>query len=215
MSNVQIISRSTSHDTVSEGAVRSQIGTPDGVAYSADYILSKTLEGRVFHANVGDLTTPVTFRVAADADQPESVIDVPTGTLIVPINIQVHLEDSAGTNNEIIALANPALVGAGTSTVGTILSARVGSNRTSACKHYFTYSGNGTAPSGYVQFWHTGVAFADVATDPTRVYEWSITKDAPVAIVGPGSLVLHIDGTGTAPAGFHHIAWMEFDANTF
>jgi len=206
---LQVVGRSLERDSTGQGVVRSLIGTPDGSLFTADYVLSKALEGRIFHAILGGFSTPTTFRVAIDEDQPEMVIDVPTGTTIIPISIQAHLEASAGTITEIVALANPALVG-GTATTGTLLSSRLGSGRTSSCVYRYTYSGNGTAPASYIEFWHAGVAFADAVTEPTRMYAWDYRNAAPVVIVGPGALVVHIGATGTAPTGYAQLAFMEF-----
>jgi hypothetical protein len=185
-----------------------QTGTRDGAAYSCEYILGKAIEGKLFTAQLGTLTTPVTFRVAADADQPEMTIDVPLGTTIIPVSMRVHLEDSAGTDNEIVVQANPALCGAGTSTAGTVLAHRLNSGLTSACIYRYTYSGNCTLPANVVEFWRDGNAFADSIGG--RMYEWNLQSGAPVVLVGPASIVVYIDGTGTAPAGYAKVTWMEF-----
>jgi len=209
---INIVGRSSERESVSQGVVRSLVGTPDGALHTADYVLGKALEGRLFHAAVGSLTTPTTFRVGADADQPEAVIDVPTGTTIVPVSIQAYLEDAAGTDNEIVAQANPAVVGAGTSTTGTIYSARLNSGESSRCTFRYTYSGNGTAPSSYIEFYRDGNAFANEADTRGLKFAWSIQQAAPVVLVGPAALVIYIDGTGTAPAGYLQLAFMEFSS---
>jgi hypothetical protein len=213
MSASELIARTINKDPVGNGTPRTVLGTRDGALYTCEYILNKAMEAKIFTAQLGTLTTPVTFRVGADADQPEMVIDVPAGVVIVPVHIEVHLEDAAGTDTEVIAQANPALCGAGTSTLGALLSTRIGSGVSSACTFRYTYSGNCTLPANTVEIMHTGYAFADATTNPRPVFIWDVRHNTPVVIQGPGSLVIYIDGTGTAPAGYAKASFMEFTAD--
>ena len=52
-------------------------------------------EGRVFVANMGSVTTPITFLVTA-ANRPDAWIRVPSGTTIIPISVHVTLEARLG-----------------------------------------------------------------------------------------------------------------------
>src|SRR3990167_272551 len=73
--------------------------------------------GNVFIANLGLGTTPLDMvKTTYDADQPQFVIDVPLGTTVIPLRLEVVNETEAGTLNEVIWGAANALVGAGTST---------------------------------------------------------------------------------------------------
>lgn len=209
MADMNILGVTTGRAVVGNNVRVPQAGTRDGIAYGMDWIISKALEGKLFTAQVGSLTTPTTFRAAIDLDQPELVIDVPSGTTIIPVHVAVYLEDAAGTDNEILAAANPALCGAGTSTAGTILAKRLNGSFASACKFYYTYSGNCTAPANYDEFFRDGNAFVQAAAVKNK-FEWTPALSPPPVIVGPGSLVLWIDGTTTAPAGYAKVSWVEF-----
>ncbi len=213
MGALEFMARTFGKEVVARGSLKTAAGTPDGALYTCEYILNKAMEGKVFIAQLGLATTPVTFRVGYDADQPEMAIDVPSGVAIIPVHIQVNLEDSAGTDNEIVAEASPALTGAGTSTTGSLLCSRLNSGYASACTFRYTYSGNGVAPASYVEFWRAGYAFADATTDPVKAFAWSAYQAPAPVLVGPASLLLHISGTTTAPAGFAKIHFVEFSAN--
>jgi hypothetical protein len=207
---MEFIARTFGKEVAARGTLKTLAGTQDGAAYVCDYVLNKAMEGRLFIAQLGTATTPVSGRIGYDADQPEMVIDVPTGVTIIPVSIQVALEDSAGTDNEIVAEASPAVTGAGTSNTGTSYCMRLNSGYSSSCVYRYTYSGNGTAPASYVEFWRDGYAFADTTVGPIKTFAWSAyTSPAPV-LVGPASLLLHITGTTTAPAGFAKVVWAEF-----
>jgi hypothetical protein len=211
MSDSNILGVTTGRAVVGNNQRVGQAGLRDGTAYGMDWVTSKAIEGKLFTAQVGSFVTHTDFRATADLDQPESVIDVPLGTTIIPVHIRVFLEDCAGTDNSIIAAANPALCGAGTSTAGTIIAKRLNGSFASACKFYYTYSADCVDPANYDEFWRAGHPIAKTTDAAMYLYEWT-SASAPVpVIVGPASLVLWIgSGAGGAPAGFSKISWAEF-----
>lgn len=190
-------------------------GRGEGIVLPAHF--NAVSEGRVFVAQIGSATTPVSFaKTAYDADQPQFVVDVPAGTTIVPITLSVVLEDQAGTDNEVIWSTSDVLIGAGTSTAVTPVNARLaanGNNPTTACSVYSLYTGNGTAPSGGYEFARFTDPFAQAATstDSKRMFWRASEQGWSPQIEGVGALVCHIDGTTTAPAGYLIAVWWEFD----
>lgn len=183
----------------------------DGSMSIVDLATVMAVEGYCYTANIGTLTTPIAGHVGIDDDQPEAVVDVPTGKTIIPVYISVYLEDSAGTDNEIVYATSRANVGAGTSTAGTALNMATDNPNNSSCSVYRSYTGNGVATSSKVEFYRGGYPFADATTDPQKRFEWSLKTHAnsPV-IVGLSALVLYWAATTTAPSGFATITWMEF-----
>jgi hypothetical protein len=175
----------------------------DGTISMADFFLISTIEGAMAHFDVGTATTPITFKTGFTAAQPELVVDVDDGYTIIPACLQVQLEDSAGTDNEIVAQASKGTkIGAGASTAITGRNANTGDSLPTGVSCYSAYSGNGTAPTTPAEFWRWGSAFADANTLPPRTVAWFAKDFAPVVIKGPGALALYIGGTTTAPAGF-------------
>lgn len=201
--------QTTSAQRVSNGQQRIAEGTKDGAAYGADYWLKLALEGRLFLASVGTATTPITFKVGFTAAQPELAIDVPTATAIIPLYILVQLETSAGTINEVVVQSSEAAVGAGTSTVITPRATRTDNQVATGCTVYSAYSGAGATPTNTREFYRSGYAFADTTVGPLKVFEWNARSGAPQVIVGPGSLVVYVGGTSTAPTGFIKCVWAE------
>ncbi len=211
MADIRAIARTTGKGYNANGQLTDLTSTRDGALYTADYILNKAMEGRLFTVQLGVQSTPVTFRVALDADQPEMVVDVPSGVTIIPVSIDVVLEDAGGTDNEVVALANPALCGAATSTAGVILNNRLNSGLASACRYSYTYAGDCTAPANFVEFFRFNHAFVDEGDIIVgNAIQWRASEAAPVVLVGPASLVIYIDGTGTAPAGYAKASFIEF-----
>lgn len=189
------------------------VATPRGSGLVLPEYFAAVAEGRVFVANRGTASTPISFaKTAYDADQPQLVIDVPAGTAIMPLYLEIVLEDAAGTDTEMIWSVSDGLLGSGTSTAVTPANARTqssGSQPGSACSVYRDYTGNSTAPSNGFEFARFLDAFAQEA-DARNRFLWSANKEgwAPL-IQGTGSLVLHVAAATTAPAGYVTAVWWE------
>ena len=86
-------------DTFSADDAFSKVqGTRDGAPFSADWVLARCLEGRVFVANAGTVTTPVEFGAGViDEDEYDLHISVPSGTTIGILSVEVVAE-VVGTN---------------------------------------------------------------------------------------------------------------------
>jgi len=73
-------------------------GTRDGAIWTADWVLARCAEGRVFCANAGTVTTPVAFGAGViDEDEYDLHIAVPSGTTIGILSVVAVLE-VVGTN---------------------------------------------------------------------------------------------------------------------
>lgn len=217
MSDIRLVRRGASGSVQRVGS-DSYVGASafaDGALVTGDWIMALALEGRVFTASVGTITTPITFG-AYDAGQPEFALAVPSGTLVIPLSIQVHLEDSAGTDNEVLFITSTVTATAGTSTAVTPVNHLNGSSVGTQCTAYSAFSGNGTDPTtGTVnEFWRWGNAFADANTQPARVVGWNWRDYAPVAINGVGSLVGYVSATTTQAAGFLKVTWAELPSTS-
>ena len=202
-------------------------GSPHGLGVEAalntrqelrvpNYSMQLSMDGRVFIANVGTATTPIDLaKTAYDADQPQVVVDVPSGKTIVPLYLGVYLEDSAGTDTEIIWGISDCLVGAGTSTAVTPVNMRTDNAYTTSCTVRSLYTANGTDVTGssykFAEFYRSGTPFADEADHLALQFEWSAQTHVAPVIVGEGSLVMWADGTTTAPAGYVTVIWWEAD----
>ncbi|MFA6046963.1 MAG: hypothetical protein WC718_18415 [Phycisphaerales bacterium] len=213
--SLTIQGQTTSKGRFGNGAIVPVTGTRDGAIYVADYVQALALEGRLFTTEIGTLTTPTTFRIGVTTLQPELVIDVPSGSAIVPVEISVHLETLAGTITEIVAVTSTALRGAGTSTAGAALSTRTDRPVASGCSVYYTYSGNAVAVAGDIEFWRWGFPWVTATAEGNAIMkaEWHLNRNTPQVIVGPGSVSLYIGATTTAPTGYVFASWLELPSS--
>lgn len=170
--------------------------------------------GKVFTVNFGTDTTVLTFKVGYDEDQPQAVIRVPANLIVVPLFVNVVLEDSAGTDNEIILGVAQNDIGNGTSTDETKVQNLRGDNPApSKCTFRELYTANSSALTRKIELMRRTYPFADATTDPFKEFNWSyLTHPAPMVggTSDGGSLILWIAGTTTAPAGFATVTFAEF-----
>ncbi len=203
---LRILGQTTSKSRVGNGAHVAVQGLRDGTIPVVDWVAACAIEGKLFQANHGTITTPIAF-IAYDADRPDFALDVPSGSAAFLAKIQVYLEDSAGTDTEIIATTSNNLCGAATSTAITPVSTRRNSGVTSSCSAYGTYTANATLPTSTLEFWRQGNPFAD--TVGGRMYEWKYSDGNPQLLIGTAGLQIHVSATTTQAAGFIKVCWVE------
>ena len=194
-------------------------GTRDGSMITADWLTAMALEGRCFGCNTGVDTSPDTFTAAYDAAKPDILVTAPSGTTIIPVFIQVNMEDT-GTAAvvDIVAVASSVYDNAVTSDVLTIYNMRMDAPYSSLCTAHAVCSAGGTTPltGNYVEFWRGAGGIAADAwgnnVTPTSEFitrtAWNI-KDSlvPPVIVGEGSL--NIYAGAQAGIGFITAIWVE------
>ena len=207
MADLRVYGQTTSKARVGNGQWVNVSGTRDGAIYTCDYIAGLAMEGKVFQAIHGTVTTPIAF-VEYDADRPDFDLDVPTGVAALLTRIDVYIEAAAGTINEIIATTSNNLAGAATSTALTPVSTRRNSGITSSCAAYGTYTANCTLPTSTLEFWRAGHP-AVMAAGVPALHTWKYTDGNPQVLVGPSALQLHISATTTQAHGFIKVTWAE------
>ncbi len=195
-------------------------GTRDGAMISADWLTAMALEGRCFGVNSGTDTQAVTHNPVYAATEPDMLITVPSNTTIIPVMIQVNLEDtSTAAVLDIMAVATSVYDATTTDTDLTIYNMRMDAPNTSLCQAVATVTSTSAATplsGNYIEFWRGAAGFAEDAfggnATPTNELvtrtAWNI-KDSlvPPVIVGQGALYIYI--SGTKGIGFITAIWVE------
>ncbi len=217
MSELEILAQQQNVARKSDGQWLPPRGTRDGAMFTADWLTALTLEGRVFGMNgasggIGYGSSPITFEGVYAATSVDIGLDVPDGTVVIPISIEVNLQTTGGSLFEVFALASRTLQATSGATAGTIVPFRTDAPVATNCTGYIT-DGDVTATdpntTGSYEFWRSGYpSDPDVALNPNPRYSWSAINDGvgPV-IVGPGSLALYV--SGTSGVGFATVIWAE------
>ena len=198
------VTRATA-DGVGTKAMR---GLRDGSLSMADFLEVMIMEGRGYVANMGSVTTPLTF-LATAANRPDAWLRVPSGTAILPLAVETILESAAGTATEIDIRMAQNDIGNGTSSAATVgpLPLRSDAPRTSNVTPRQLATGDTTAETNPVSLHRRCFPLAQ-ATGLVP-YEDFWTPRPMAILVGPATLEVFIAGTTNQATGFVLFRWLE------
>ena len=187
--------------------------TPDGALYVADLNLSAAIEGRLFGANMGSVTTPAaTAATTAITNTIASAwVRVPDGTAIVPVYARVVVESNGITTQgeaSILIAQNDIGAGSGAAATAGPVSLNTAVPLTSNCtpQQIATASTAPTSPVELARF-----SFAASAVD--QIFEWKARTLGTFPVVrGAGSWAIYIGGN--AVNFFAQMIWAEFPEGT-
>ena len=196
----------------SEGTQLQLRGSRDGALFVADWYDAHAMEGRVFSANMGGVTTPLTFLITL-ANRPDAWIRVPDGTMILPLSAHVVLEDYAGTDTEIDMRIAQNDIGNGTSSAATVgpVSMRTDAPVTSNCVARQLATGDATAETNPMTIWRAEVSTANAAgNDAAGFHHITRAEMGYPVLVGPSTWELFVAATTTQATGYVIMTWVEF-----
>jgi len=187
----------------------------DGAGVKMDWRQALAMEGRVFCFNLGNVTTSVAGK-AADIDQPQVAIRVPSGVDIamIPLEAHIYCEDTVSTATELIVACASIDIGAGTATTGVAQNMKAGAGGSKVIIRY-TYSGTGTAAVWGTNYWElqrTGALY-DVAEDSMLEPELHYKPLVSPVLVPPATFYLFYGGAGSS-TGYLSVVWAEVPLST-
>lgn len=216
----------TSVARVAEGADVYLRALRDGALVVSDWKQALIMEGRGFVVNVGAFSTPAigggTAGAVLDANAPECLVSVPTGTSILPLRISIDIQQGAyvteGDECEAIIAVDQdgAWDTVGTSTGETIYNLNTLHSNTSACVARSEFNTEPmTTPTLDIELAHI-VAEADAtgtAWGSSSHFGWTTLQLVyepvnPPIINGPAMLIVFWGGT-VATSAFATITWLE------
>lgn len=197
---------------VSEGSQLQVRGTRDGAIFVADWYEAHALEGRVFSATFGSVTTALTFLITA-ANRPDMWVRCPDGTMILPLVETFALEDFAGTDTEIDIRDAQNDIGNGTSSAATVAPQNNRSDApiSSNCVARQLATGDTTAETNPKTLWRFQVSTASAAGNDNAAGK-TVTRAMmgyPVG-VGPYTWETFVAATTTQATGYGVKHWVEF-----
>lgn len=211
-------SRQTTYPVYAEGNGGQVRLNRRGEFVVADFITQAALDGRLFCASAGSISTPITWTATAVSDQTKAavMVSVPVGTTIIPVSIQLYME-AFGTDAQFecaAAIGSGGVSAGGTAT--TVTNMRSDAPNTSNCTVTSDLTGGTALTTNISEFWRSGLQFAITKTassatasaaDPYR-FVWSCTDGLCVpVVVGLGQLV--VTQGSQAGTGFCKVIWVE------
>lgn len=201
--------QTTSVSRESEGADVYVKALRDGTLTMAGFFQALALEGRVYVVNGGGVAvTPIEFAGAYDADGADLVLDIPSGTAVMPISFEVVYQSlTDDTDIEVVLMASNMANTVTTATAVTPKNIRTNLGRGSNCTaNVACAAANSTDVSGgsgafcFARTrWEIGAAPAAAQSEEGQElrFRWSALDDgvAPV-LVGASCIVAHVASTG-------------------
>lgn len=189
-------------------------GFREGSISTTTFIQRMVAAGRVFCANAGSATTPITGLTTYAALRPENVLRVPQNIVAIPIEWSCALEVSSGTVLEWSINVAQNDVGNGTSSAATLgpINLRTDTPNTSVCNFRVKYTADMTASTNPIEVFRFGqeLATAAGAFAPNPLL-WR--PEAKPLLVGPASLIIFDEATSAAQQYFSQLTWIETPAN--
>ncbi len=213
--------QTTSVSRGSEGADVYLKALRSGELTVADMIAALSLEGRIFTANAGTATTPITFGAGGlSTTEFDLHVAVPASSVIIPLELRVYMEvfGTALLLEVAMISGKGSTVGAGTAI--TPVSSNTNSGRISAC----TVTAASTTTSGVYftseekEIYRDGATLSiTVATvgqirTPTT-YIWKAKDSGILDVVGP-SAQLAVFAASQAGTGFISLKYAELPATS-
>lgn len=198
-------------DTADGGLITAR-GTRDGALFTANWIEGLIMEGRCFGANLGTLTSPATFSGAMDATEAEFLVDIPDGTIGIPLSIEFTLSTGTAGLSEMCALASTTLAVGAAGTSLTAYNLRLDSPISSVATVWgaLNSGGNTTPYSGkYIEFFRDGYGTDPSVTGaPSPTYRWYAKNAGYFPILVDGGSFTIFAGEAAA-TGFITMTWAE------
>lgn len=222
MSDIRLVAGATPTRITGDDQFLGLRGIRDGSAVTVDWVTALAMEGRVITARAGSATTPITFGAGTiDTTEPDFALSVPTGTMVVLLEILVHME-TFGTTAIFEGMASTGTGGVfGTDTdlvVGTtITNSRTDNPYASLCSAGVASNADATYMTANVsEFWRFGAnKVVDIATadddssQPRVTFKWSYKDSGPQVLVGNGTVQLMVFAASQAGTGFIEVKWAE------
>ncbi len=191
-------------------------GTRDGAIYTADWFRARAFEGRMFVANGGTGTSPISFSTGnIDTTEPDLWVSVPLGTTIIPVEIVIKFE-TWGTAALLEIMASTGTGGSYSSggTAVTPKNLRADAIVTSGCTIYSAVDASGVTymTTNVAEFYRDGLQSAlTIATVTSygqpETYKWNALTSAVQPIVtGAGQLAIFCPSqTGSGFINFTYV----------
>ena len=189
-------------------------GTRDGALFTAGETLKWALQGRLFVANFGTVTTPLTFLVTA-ANRPDAVLRVPSGTTIIPLVWETVLEAAAGTATELdIRIANND-IGSSTSSAASVgpINLRNDAPVVSAVTARQLYTADATTEVTPVSIHRVTWPLAQASGLKEYTDYWRPAVGTGGILIGPASLEAFLAATTTQATGYMQVIWAELPSS--
>ena len=189
--------------------------TPDGALFAADYMHALAREGRIYVARDGDENDRVTGATSFAATTPTFLLDVPNGTIAIPL--YVKLVQAGSVAGDFITVHNSIDNGSRYSSGGTaetVKSTRTDNPASPASTLYSTAgsaitAGAATASLAIVDHYKMPEDVDIGSADAAGNWEYEWRPAFPIYVVGAGAWLINTYAGTTGPTWEWCVVWAE------
>lgn len=194
----------------SAGGTIAQRMTFDGAAFSASYLWALAHEGRIYVASDGDENDTVTGQTSFAATTPTFLLDVPDGTVAVPLWVNLAQAGTvAGDSISIhISIDNANRYSSG-GTAESSLALRTDAPNGAAASTLYSGATAGAASSARSLFHKVLAEDVDPASADVSALDLLWVPPAPILLVGDAALLVFTYAGTTGPTWRWSIGWAE------
>ena len=211
MTDLRVMANVTPGRATSDGNWMAARALRDGTLSVADFALVASMEGRVFAANMGVVTSPVTTAATTAITNTiaHAWIRVPDGTVAFPLYASLVIESSAATTQiegSILTCNNDIGTSGAAAAVGPVaLNQQAGVTSSCFARQLATAS---TAPTTPIEL----TRFSAAASAVNQRFEWNAQETLSFPVVrGAGTWAIYLGGN--AVVYYDQMVWAEDPEN--
>jgi hypothetical protein len=196
-----------------------------GAVIVQDDVMALAKEGRIFCANGGTVTSPLTFGAGnIDTTEPDFFLSTPSGTTATILEIRVKIE-AYGSNAIFELMAASGTGGVAGTDTDLVAGTTINSLRSDYPVAVQSSAGVASAAdatymtANVAEFWRDGLMKAvttatadDDSPMPPQTFVWSYKNNPPVVLVGAAQLMVF--AAGQATTGFITVLFAEEPSNS-
>lgn len=206
--------RQEGYNVEPDGNIQSARMTPRGELVTSDLMQQMVFDGRAYIVSNTARETVLATGTSFSDTAPVLLLDVPTGTTIIPLQIYISTKVDDKTQALIVTMSDKTRYASG-GTAHTPQNMRFDEPNGSACSFYDMASAitaNSNTDDITLFGYHPQVeGFED---ETPHAIEWTARRYIAPALVGPASLVVYSFGSDAMPV-FFSIVWGEMGTTDF
>lgn len=208
MTDIRGIVQQDTYTSAGEQAFIGARANPRGELVTPDWMTQLVMDGRVYNVSNAARETALAVGGTSFSDTaPAFLLDVPSGTTIVPLEINLHQGGTvAGAVITVLVTLSDKIRYSSSGTSHTPQNMRFDEPNSSDCSFYTGATAG--ANTDDITIWGAQLE-ANVDSQANGKVEWSARNYIPPVLVGPASLVIYTYAGTTQPSWFFSINWWE------
>ncbi len=210
MSNLRVYAKTQSAPRATDDSWVPLRSSRDGSPIAVPWLMALAIEGKTYQVRAGTITAPVTGDEGIVDTDAEMCVDAATNTTVIPLNVQVHIENVNGRTLLEMAAKSVGVV----STSGAAFIPLPLRTQGSAASSVARVDVTGVVQIPAETVLVTRVHYATLLAAVGNFHMCDVEFDNPPVLVGPACFYVQVGGTGgTGPLYFASFDFAELSTS--